>query len=144
MYNNGYKTGRDFYVYNFSAEECAENGRSMVGEYMAAMDLRAQRPEYGIDEAAHDHSDSLHWDDKLKKLNQRAVRAAFSTSYVRGVAYRPFVKQYLYGDRLFAQRPAQTEAIFPAADTDNRAICVPGVVGDKCESDPISLDTELA
>ena len=113
LFSNGYKTGRDAYVYNFSRGACAENARAMVREYMGAMRVREERPEYGIDEAAIRHSSSLHWDAKLKKLNQRQVKADFAEEYICEGAYRPFVKQHLYADRLFSQRPAQTESIFP-------------------------------
>ena len=31
LYSNGYKTGRDAYVYNFSRTACTANARTMVG-----------------------------------------------------------------------------------------------------------------
>ena len=37
LYSNGYKTGRDAYIYNFSREACAENARKMVGDYLGAL-----------------------------------------------------------------------------------------------------------
>ncbi len=44
-----------------------------------------------------------------------------------GLDHRPFVKLYLYADQTFSQRPALTGDIFPASDSENRAICVPGI-----------------
>ena len=51
----------------------------------------------------------------------------FSLEYIREVSYRPYVKQYLYADETFAQRPGLNRDIFPRVDTENRAICVTGV-----------------
>jgi len=127
LFSNGYKTGRDGYVYNFSRDACADSGRAMVDNYMAAMEVREAHPEYRVEDVVSRHSSGLHWDDKLKKANLRGVAADFSEGYIRQVVYRPFVKQHLYADRVFAQRPARTEAIYPDGDNSNRAICVSGV-----------------
>ena len=129
LFSNGYKTGRDAYVYNFSRDACAENARKMVGDYLGALrELEDSKdPDLSIDEVARRHSSNLRWDDKLKRRIQRRVIAKFSVDYVREVAYRPFVKQCLYADQTFSQRPGMTGVLFPAPDTGNRAICVPGV-----------------
>ena len=37
LYSNGYKTGRDVYVYSFSRDACAENARKMVDDYLGAL-----------------------------------------------------------------------------------------------------------
>ena len=41
--------------------------------------------------------------------------------------YRPFVKQNCYVDYVLVNTKYQQDSIFPAADSENRAICVPGV-----------------
>ena len=108
LYSRGFATSRDAYIYNFSRDACATNARAMVGDYMTATQVREEHPEYGIDDAVREHSSGLHWDDKLKRLNQRRVRVNFADDYIREVAYRPFVKQHLYADQVFSQRPALT------------------------------------
>lgn len=40
--------------------------------------------------------------------------------------YRPSVKQYCYVDYVLFNRKYQMDSSFPAADSENRAICVPG------------------
>ncbi len=127
LFSNGYKTGRDAYVYNFAFDGCIENARSMVRNYQDAILVCEERPNYTIDEIVRLCSSNLHWDERLKGRLYRNSPAKFSKSYVRGVAFRPFVKQHLYADTAFAQRPALTGEIFPTADDRNRAICVPGV-----------------
>lgn len=117
LFGNGWKTGRDAYVYNFSRQDCATHARKMVDAYLAAL-----RKSDGSQK-----SRGIHWDEKLKRRLQRQEASEFSTNHLRVVAYRPFVKQYLYADDAFAQRPGQCGSIFPTIGTYNRAICVPGI-----------------
>ena len=129
LFTNGYKSGRDAYVYNFSPRACADHARKMVGDYLGALrELQdPETPDLSVHDVARRHSSGLHWDEKLKRQALRPSRARFSADHVRKVAYRPYVKQQLYADQVFAQRPARTGDIFPEADSDNLAICVPGV-----------------
>ncbi len=132
LFSNGYKSGRDSYVYNFDREACAASARRMVDDYRRALrelydaaDANAEKPD--IEEIARRHSSYLRWDDKLKQQLRRRTEAAFFEDCIRKIAYRPFVKLHLYADPTFAQRAALTGDIFPTAETGNRAICVPGV-----------------
>ena len=145
LFSNGYKTGRDAYVYNFSRDACAENARKMVDDYLGALrELDEFRNGSPTDEVIHEitsrHSANIRWDGKLTNLVGRRKTAEFSDTFIRKVAYRPFVKLYLYADQTFSQRPALTGSIFPAADTENRAICVPGVGSTKPFS-ALAVDT---
>ena len=127
LFSNGYKTGRDNYLYNFSNIKCGEIAKRMVEAYQAAQTLRQDRPDYDTGEVSKDAADAIHWDEKLRAQLDRGVSSEYSDSIIHEVSYRPFVKQYLYADKLFAQRPARTGDIFPTPDTDNRAICVTGI-----------------
>ena len=129
LFSNGYKTGRDAYMYNFSRDACAESARKMVDDYLGALrGLEAsQNPTLELDQITRRYSTHLRWDDKLKRQAQQQAHTEFSNQYIREVAYRPFVNQHLYADQAFSQRPGLTGDIFPAADTDNRVICVSGV-----------------
>ena len=129
LYSNGYKTGRDAYVYNFSRDACATNARALVGDYLGALRelKKGKNPDLVVDDIVRRYSSSLRWDQKLKHRVQQRVPSEFLSEYIREVAYRPFVKQYLYADQAFSQRPGLTRDIFPTPDSDNRVICVPGV-----------------
>ena len=121
LFSNGYKTGRDAWMVNFSRQACVENARKMVGDYTAAL----REPEAST--AWRRHSANLRWDGKLKDSLRRRTDAAFSVANVRKVAYRPFVAAWCYADDTFAQRPAQTRSLFPDDASKNRAICVTGL-----------------
>ena len=127
LFSNGYKTGRDAYVYNFSLDVCAENGKRMTDEYMSARDWLNDYPYKNVTEATKRHSESVIWDAKLQASLKAGRIPNSHFSPPRKVAYRPFVNQHLYADEFFAQRPAQTRDIFPDASSENRAICVPGI-----------------
>ena len=129
LYSNGYKTGRDVYVYNFSRDACADNARKMVDDYLGVLRELEDRksPDLTVDKIVSRYSLNLRWDDKLKDRVQRRTTTEFSDDYVREVAYRPFVKQHLYADQAFSQRPGLTGGIFPSHDSENWAICVPGI-----------------
>ncbi|MYB36012.1 MAG: DEAD/DEAH box helicase [Gammaproteobacteria bacterium] len=127
LFSNGYKTGRDFQTYNFSREACAANAQAMVLDYQGAMEVREERPEYRVEEIVRSHSDSLRWDGELRNKLRRDQSAEYSPQDIRKTQYRPFIKEYCYVNSLFAQRKYQLDSIFPTADSENRAICVPAI-----------------
>ena len=130
IFSNGWKTGRDAYLYNFSSAALATKARQAVREFEQARrevrDSAAERDTSVVNAAARNHSTHTHWDGKLKQSLGRQVRASFSTDHLRTVQYRPFVKQHCYADPLFVQRPASMGDIFPPGHK-NRAICATGV-----------------
>ena len=127
LFSNGYKTGRDAYIYNFSRQACAENVRAMLGDYQGAMQIREEHPDYTIDKAVNIHSTNVHWDQALKDNLGRQKEVSYSTNNIWRTQYRPFVKQHCYVDYVLVQRKYQMDSIFPAINTENRAICVPGI-----------------
>ncbi len=127
LFSNGYKTGRDAYLYSFSRESCLQNARLMIKDYRAALAELGENPtDKEAAAAAKRHSKNTHWDQTLKDSLRRGRKAEFSTANTRTVQYRPFVKQHCYSDYIFAQRKYQLDRIFPIPQA-NRAICVPGI-----------------
>ena len=114
----------------------------MVDDYLSALKelQEPETPDLSVHDVARRHSSGLHWDEKLKREALRSSPTRFSPDHVRRVAYRPFVKQQLYADQAFAQRPARIGGIFPDAGIDNLAICVPGVGSTKPFS-ALAVDT---
>ena len=129
LFSNGYKTGRDAYVYNFSHTACADNARKVVENYQNALrDLgEAGAEPADVDAIVERHSSHVRWDAQLRDSLRREKQVVFSIDNVWTTQYRPFVKQCCYVDYVLVQRKYQQASIFPAAVTENRAICVPGV-----------------
>lgn len=129
LFSNGYKSGRDAYVYNFSRDTCVENARKMVEHYTAAMrELEGSRNQPpNLDGITRRYSSNVRWDQSLKDNLGRHKEANYLPDNIWKTQYRPFVKQHCYVDYMFAQRKYQMDSIFPVLESDNRAICVPGV-----------------
>ena len=133
LFSNGYKTSRDAYLYNFSREACAENARLATSDYLSAVsDLGALRAgeeiaPYDVDDAIRRHSQNLRWDQALWDNLKRGRSVTYSRDKVWRTQYRPFVKQHCYVEYVLANRKYQMDRIFPTPETDNIAICVPGI-----------------
>ena len=129
LYSNGYKTSRDAYIYNFSQDACAGNARKMVDDYLGALqELKESRAEaLDLEEIVSRHSSNVRWDRELKNNLRRQKEVSYSADNIWTTQYRPFVKQHCYADYVLVNNKYQMDSIFPAADSDNRAICIPGV-----------------
>ena len=127
LYSRGYETARDAYVYNFSRDVCADNGRLMVEDYNGALQILEDHPKYTVDDVIQRYSAHLRWDSTLKDKLSRSLQAEYDVSNIRTVAYRPFIATNCYADYTFSHRPGPGRSIYPDRNSDNRAICVPGV-----------------
>ena len=127
LFSNGYKTGKDAYLYNFARDICAENAQLMTEDYLGAMRVAEEHPKYGVDEVIRRNTGNIIWDQALQDKLKRKKEIVFSDRKIRVVQYRPYVKQYCYAEHLLVQRKAQMDAVFPNNGLTNRAICVPGI-----------------
>ena len=126
LYSRGLATSRDAYIYNFSRDACAENARKMVVDYLGALrELEGSRAT--VEAIASRHSAHVRWDLNLKNNLRRRKPVAYSRDRLWITPYRPFVKQHCYVDYVLVNSKYRQDSIFPTADSENRAICVPGV-----------------
>ncbi len=125
LFSNGYKTGRDAYLYNFSRESCAENARRMVDDYRAALGELKEGKD--LRDAVDRHSSHVRWDRELKNNLKRRKEVVFAPDNIWTTQYRPFVKQHCYVDYVLVNSKGRMDSMFPAADSGNRAIYVSGV-----------------
>ena len=133
LYSNGYKTSRDAYIYNFSRDACAANARAMVDDYLGALrELTTDGADtLNLDEIVTRHALHVRWDRELKNNLRRRKEVSYSADNLWTTQYRPFVKQHCYVDYVLVNNKYQMDSIFPAANSDNCAICVPGGGSDK-------------
>ena len=132
LYSRGLATSRDAYVYNFSRDACAENAHRMVENYLGALRERDKFKNGSpsgevINEITLRHSSNVRWDQALKDNLGRRKPVTYSPDNVWSTQYRPFVKQHCYVDYVLVNRKYQMDSIFPASDSENRVICVPGI-----------------
>ena len=127
LFSNGYKTGRDAYLYNFSRDACATNARAAVGDYMGAIKFREENPGFSVEEAADRYSSNVRWDRELKNNLKRSKGVAYSRRNIWKTPYRPYVKQHCYVEYTLVSNKYRMDHIFPERNRENLAICVPGV-----------------
>ncbi len=118
LYSHGMVTARDAYIYNFSREACAENARKMVGEYMGAMRVREEHPEYSVDDAVRLHTRHVRWDRELKNNMRRRRTVYYSVDNIWVTQYRPFVKQHCYVEYVLVNNKYQQDSIFPPPSSE--------------------------
>ena len=134
LYSQGVNTARDVYLYNFSRGDCAENARKMIWDYLAAISAIEENPELTPDAAARRYASNIKWDGELKGHLRRKKKSQFEDSYIRKVAYRPFVATNCYAHYTFITRKYQMDRIFPDSLSENLAICVTGIGSTKPSS----------
>ena len=129
LYSRGLATSRDAYIYNFSHDACANNARRMVQNYCDALNEWNENntePKQ-LDSIVDLHSSHVRWDDQLKDNLQRRKAVTWSANNIWTTQYRPFVKQRCYVDYILVNRKYQQDQIFPTNNSNNLAICVPGI-----------------
>ena len=115
----------------------------MTQDYLAALSELEETPELTVDEVTQRHDSNIKcgikWDPELKKKLKRKAKPKFKDSYIRKVAYRPFVATNCYADYTFANSKYRIDRIFPDSSSQNRVICVLGI-GSKKEFSALIAD----
>ena len=127
LYSNGYKSGRDPYIYNFSHDACAENARRMTEDYLRALEELERNPELTPEEVTRRHASNIKWAVELRENLRRNKSTEFRQSTIWKSLYRPFIATNFYADYTFLQCTYQMDRIFPENSSKNHVICVPGI-----------------
>ena len=93
-YSNGYYTGKDSYLYNFSRSTLATSVREMVGDYTVALQTLENRgpeaPE-DINAICRTNSGNVRWDATLKSKLRARREAHYSMGYLRKTLFSALV-----------------------------------------------------
>ncbi|OOV35488.1 hypothetical protein BV53_03755 [Candidatus Synechococcus spongiarum LMB bulk15N] len=138
LYSQGLNTSRDKYIYNFSYESCASNAKSMINNYVNALqtinsDSSIKTQE--IDSILSRHTSHVKWNSSLKRNLLRRQEIIYTPDKIWTTQYRPFVKQHCYFDHELVASKCQQDSIFPTENSNNSAICISG----KSSNKPFSL-----
>lgn len=127
----GVNTSRDSWVYDYDTSRLTAKTSSMIETYSAELSrwIRAGCPE-NIDEFVVGDETRIKWSSRLKECFVRKTEIRFNASNIRKALHFPFTSQYLYFDNYLTHRRGMMSYIFPAADTENQVVCVPGL-GDR-------------
>ena len=129
LYSNGLKTGKDKYMCNYSREKCAENAKNMIQSYSQALE-EFKSTDTSLEEIeiiVRRNSSNIKWDSDLKNNLKNSKEIRYDTNKISTIHYRPFVKKYLYSEKILIQRNYRIGNIFPNHMSENRVICIPGI-----------------
>ena len=114
IYSSGVKTNRDVWAYNSSAENLGTNVRRHI-DYCNEQDLN----DFKIEPKRGKFDGEI--EDKLRRLGTGMI---FEEDKIRTSMYRPFVKRYLYFDKILNLRQYLIPLMFPKNNTRNFIIAV--------------------
>ena len=120
IYSGGIKTGRDAWAYDFSKKELSENMKRMIGNYNQEINNINTGLPFNNDKKF------ISWCVELQNYAKHGKIGLFKRDNITESLYRPFVKEFLYFDRMFNSRVHLMPSLFPAPEHGNIVITVPG------------------
>ena len=123
-YSNGIKTNRDIWAYNSSRIQLKEKMSCQIDEYNRQLKLvQGDNPQ-----PLSKDSTKIKWSGTLlTQFSARKLSEPFNEDNSCVSAYRPFVKQVLYYDRMWNEGSYQMHSIFPSGNEENRLICMSSI-----------------
>ncbi len=130
-YSQGVLTARDRWVYGFRRDALIAKVRKLIEDYNGEVDRWKRRGSNteAVDDFVQYDDKQIKWSGDLKVALERGHHATYKDVKIRRALYRPFCMQWLFFDRLLNNSVYQMPIIFPTPNTEseNVAICVPGV-----------------
>ncbi len=126
-YSLGVNTNRDPWCYNFSKRGLEANMLRFVDFYNSETERFQASGSKDAKAFVSKDASKIKWSSSLIPKLAKGVEAAFSESAPMHAMYRPFVKEWLYYDKMFNHRVGQMPSIFPKPSASNLLICVTGM-----------------
>lgn len=126
LYGMGVGTSRDSWAYNFDKSEVQKNMKNMIDFYNGEIKRLKNKKLLSLknlDKSVSRDESKISWSSSLKSYFLRKKVGDFDRNKVRISSYRPFIKSYLYFDRMFNERVYQNPKIWRDG-VENRAICI--------------------
>ena len=117
-YSNGIKTNRDAWVYNSINVELKNNIKKTI-EY-------CNKQNWKDADKFEKNEKNIAWTIRLSEnLKHLEKPLKFDKTKVRTALYRPFIKQYLYFDKLWNEVQYHIPSFFPNLNVENSIIMIP-------------------
>ena len=121
----GVSTNRDAWVCNYSFENLQNNIGFLCKSY------NKERVNYVKGKQLTEDKKLISWTVNLKKDAVNNKEHRIDINNIDKYSYRPFVKQLIYYDRAFVERPGKWNKLYPVLGKNNLVICVSGVGSSK-------------
>lgn len=133
-YAIGVATNRDAWVYGFSKQTVTFNMQTMIDFYNDQVSLYKKQKELSskllVDNFIDTNPQKISWTVNLKKDLEKFKSHSFNENAFKVGVYRPFIKQFLFLDKPFIERPGLSLKLFPTNQHENYIINLNGV-GDR-------------
>lgn len=123
-HSRGTVTSRDVWSYASSVQALNSKIETLINEYNRQF-MKAKSNSEGFD-FEYDNT-KISWSSTLQSFFKRGIKLKQDNSFILRAIYRPFVKQYVYFDKLLLERSGSWNEIFPTDDIHNYSISVTGV-----------------
>jgi len=127
-YSGGVKTNRDAWCFNSSKAKLSKTINSSISVFNKERERFEHEADPGAkpaDFVTRDES-KISWSSGLIPHITRGTIATFDPECIRAAIYRPFQKQWLYFNAMFNDRQSLMPSVFPASNTFNPTIMIPG------------------
>jgi predicted helicase len=126
QHSYGNDSGRDAWVYNFSAGVVQANCEKLAKAYNAELSrwFKAGKPE-PLDEFLVSDGKQIKWTRNSKRDLKNGKELVFSTERITKALYRPFNQLFLCSGRGFSKEVGRTLEFYPP-EIRNGSICVAG------------------
>ncbi len=141
-FSNGVKTNRDSWCINFNRNPLIDQIRNTIDFYNDEV-MRWQKSENKkrvrellsakkrlseiLDDFVRYVPERIAWTRDLKADLNRVGIIAFNSENIRPYAYRPFVLENLYFDRVLNEEIYSNDHVFPVSETENQVIALTAV-----------------
>ncbi len=130
LVSNGVKTNRDVWAYNFDEDQLAQNIQTSIefyNEHVRRWQGLHKKPS--IDDFVKYVDTRISWSRDLKQDLKRGRAAEYNPAKIRETIYRPYIKEYLFFDRIINEEVYQFPKIFPTleSENENRVISLHGL-----------------
>jgi predicted helicase len=110
QHTNGVMTNNDAYVYGFDRDTVVKSAKTIVQEYNLQL-ARLQAGGMEVEALEVDES-KMKWVRKTRHFLARGEKAQFDAARVVPAAYRPFVSEFYFMDRMFSEELYRTPTFF--------------------------------
>jgi predicted helicase len=122
----GISTNRDSWAVNFSRNQANSSMSRMIEFYDREMERWEEAGRPSVDNFIDLDENKISWSHHLKKRFASGKTSSFDEGKTKFIIYRPYIKEFIYYDRVFNEYVYQTPKLFGDGSEFNRTIVVSG------------------
>lgn len=122
----GIATGRDSWVYNYDSVMLGKHINAFVSFYNEQNKLFKQvdKNKFNLEDFIDPNPKKISWTRGLRNLLAKGIPLRFIKNEIILASYRPFNKQYYYGEKNLTESPGLSRRFFPTTGARNLVIAL--------------------